>query len=137
MNSYLDFDRRAWAALRASTPLTLAERDLDELRGINERVSLAEVEAIYLPLLECRLDERTQEFKECFEFQLDPSYELTHSSAEAEKNAIVAILQRYNRVNLLIPIGAPHMWHAAVESKTVKLTALGEHYRRLAAKGLI
>ncbi len=50
MHSYLDFDRRAWAALRASTPLTLAERDLAELRGINERVSLAEVEAIYLPV---------------------------------------------------------------------------------------
>lgn len=47
---YLDFDRTSWAALRAATPLTLAEKDLDELRGINERVSLAEVEAIYLPL---------------------------------------------------------------------------------------
>jgi hypothetical protein len=40
-------------------------------------------------------------------------------------------------VNLLIPVGVPHMWYAAVQSKTVKLTALGEHYRRLAAKGLI
>jgi hypothetical protein len=29
------------------------------------------------------------------------------------------------------------MWTAAVQSKTVKLTPLGEHYRRLAAKGLI
>jgi type I pantothenate kinase len=47
---YLDFDRTAWAALRAATPLTLGERDLAELQGINERVSLAEVEAIYLPL---------------------------------------------------------------------------------------
>jgi len=47
---YLDFDRSAWAALRAATPLTLAETDLAELQGINERVSLAEVEAIYLPV---------------------------------------------------------------------------------------
>jgi type I pantothenate kinase len=47
---YLDFDRAAWAALRAATPLTLAEADLAELRGLNERVSLAEVEAIYLPV---------------------------------------------------------------------------------------
>jgi len=47
---YLDFDRPAWAALRAATPLTLSEADLVELRGLNERVSLAEVEAIYLPL---------------------------------------------------------------------------------------
>jgi type I pantothenate kinase len=48
--SYLDFDRQTWAALRAATPLTLSEADLAELQGINERVSLAEVEAVYLPL---------------------------------------------------------------------------------------
>jgi type I pantothenate kinase len=47
---YLDFDRHAWSRLRAATPLTLSEADLAELQGINERVSLAEVEAIYLPL---------------------------------------------------------------------------------------
>ena len=47
---YLDFDRTAWAALRAATPLTLTEADLAELQGLNERVSLAEVEAIYLPV---------------------------------------------------------------------------------------
>lgn len=47
---YLDFERAAWARLRAATPLTLSEADLAELQGINERVSMAEVEAIYLPL---------------------------------------------------------------------------------------
>jgi type I pantothenate kinase len=47
---YLDFDREAWAALRAATPLTLTEADLAELQGINERVSLAEVQTIYLPV---------------------------------------------------------------------------------------
>jgi type I pantothenate kinase len=47
---YLDFDRAQWAALRAATPLTLGEADLAELRGLNDRVSLAEVEAIYLPV---------------------------------------------------------------------------------------
>ena len=47
---YLEFDRDEWAALRASTPMTLSEEDLETLRGINERLSLAEVEAIYLPL---------------------------------------------------------------------------------------
>jgi hypothetical protein len=66
-----------------------------------------------------------------------PCLRTNSTSADPDKNAGFAILQKYNRVNLLIPIGAPHMWHAAVESKTVKLTALGEHYRRLAAKGLI
>lgn len=47
---YLDFDRRTWSALRAATPLTLSESDLEELQGLNERVSLEEVETIYLPL---------------------------------------------------------------------------------------
>lgn len=72
-----------------------------------------------------------------FEFPLDPAYEPEHHTADPDKTAIFEILQKYNRVNLLIPVGAPHMWHAAMESKTVKLTALGEHYRRLAAKSLI
>jgi type I pantothenate kinase len=47
---YLDFDRAAWARLRAATPLTLDEHDLATLQGLNAPVSLAEVEAIYLPL---------------------------------------------------------------------------------------
>jgi len=47
---YLEFDRAAWAHLRAATPMTLGEPDLTELQGLTERVSLAEVEAIYLPV---------------------------------------------------------------------------------------
>jgi type I pantothenate kinase len=47
---YLTFKRDAWADLRASTPLTLGARELDELRGINEEIDLDEVVAIYLPL---------------------------------------------------------------------------------------
>lgn len=44
------FAREEWAALRADTPMTLTQTDLDELRGLNDRIDLAEVEAIYLPL---------------------------------------------------------------------------------------
>ena len=47
---YLAFDRDEWADLRAATPLTIRERDLEELRGINEKIDLDEVAAIYLPL---------------------------------------------------------------------------------------
>ena len=47
---FLTFDRDDWAALRAATPLTLREDDLDKLRGINERIDLDEVAAVYLPL---------------------------------------------------------------------------------------
>jgi type I pantothenate kinase len=47
---YLTFDRDDWAALRAATPLTLTQDDLDSLQGINEQIDLDEVVAIYLPL---------------------------------------------------------------------------------------
>jgi type I pantothenate kinase len=49
-NRYLRFDRDDWAVLRAATPLTLREPDLASLRGINERIDLDEVAAVYLPL---------------------------------------------------------------------------------------
>lgn len=48
-----------------------------------------------------------------------------------------SILQKYNRVNLVVPVDAPHMWHAAMESKSCKLTVLGKHYWRLTKKGRI
>jgi type I pantothenate kinase len=44
------FTREEWSALRADTPMTLTQADLDELRGLNDRVDLDEVETIYLPL---------------------------------------------------------------------------------------
>jgi len=44
------FSREEWAKLRADTPLTLDQSDLDELRSLNDRVDLDEVVAIYLPL---------------------------------------------------------------------------------------
>jgi len=47
---YLTFDRPEWAALRAATPLTLREAELDSLRGINDRIDIDEVTAVYLPL---------------------------------------------------------------------------------------
>lgn len=78
------------------------------------------------------------------EFQLDPSFEPERSTdqptfpaPDAENTLKFSILQKFNRVNLVVPVGAPHMWHAAIESKTCKLTALGEHYRRLVEKNRI
>ena len=81
-------------------------------------------------------------------FQLDPTYEPERHESWAqdpqgvpapisEHNEIFSVLQKYNRVGLVVPEDAPHMWHAAMESKTVRLTVLGEHYRQLAEKGLI
>lgn len=74
-----------------------------------------------------------------FIYPLNPTYEPEMSGRSkdaalpiAEKVAIFGLLQKYNRLNLVVPVDAPHMWHAAMESKACKLTELGEHYRRLA-----
>ncbi len=44
------FDREAWSAHRADTPMTLSQDDLLKLRGADEMISLEEVADIYLPL---------------------------------------------------------------------------------------
>jgi Caspase domain len=72
-----------------------------------------------------------------FQFPLDPSYE-PESLAPNEENArTFRLLQRLNRVALVIPVGAEHMYHAAMTSKACRLTDLGEHYHRLVAQGLL
>ncbi|NOK62462.1 MAG: type I pantothenate kinase [Chloroflexi bacterium AL-W] len=48
---YITFTREEWSHLRNSTPMTLSEDDLNELRGLNDKISLDEVEEIYLPLV--------------------------------------------------------------------------------------
>jgi type I pantothenate kinase len=47
---YRVFSRAEWAKLRADTPMTLVPRDLDQLSGLIEDLSMVEVETIYLPL---------------------------------------------------------------------------------------
>jgi len=50
ISKYINFSREQWKALRANTPLLLSEEDLNSLRGINEQVSLGDVEDIFVPL---------------------------------------------------------------------------------------
>ncbi len=47
---YIDFDGDAWSALRANTPLTLNEEDIEKLRGINVLLDMDMVEHTFLPL---------------------------------------------------------------------------------------
>ncbi|WP_322922302.1 type I pantothenate kinase [Paenibacillus campi] len=48
---YIEFNRQYWASLSDShTPLPLTEHELEQLKGLNEHVSLQEVQEIYLPL---------------------------------------------------------------------------------------
>lgn len=79
-----------------------------------------------------------------FMFPLDPTYEPEMKGRDPgmpppnpENTRTFAVLQRYNRLNLLVPVDVPHMWNAAMESGACRLTALGEHYRRLVEKNRI
>lgn len=47
---YLEFDRQTWARLRQNTPLDLSAEDINQVRGLGERLDLREVEEVYLPL---------------------------------------------------------------------------------------
>nr|WP_246104426.1 type I pantothenate kinase [Rudaeicoccus suwonensis] len=47
---YVEFDRAAWAGLRASHPMSLTKQDVRRLRGTGDRLELPEVQDVYLPL---------------------------------------------------------------------------------------
>lgn len=110
--------------------------------NVKEFVSLRKVQPP-IPIEDLR---RIAEFfpEPGFEFPLDPTYEPETKGRDPgmplpdpEHTAVFAVLQKYNRLNLLVPVDAEHMWHAAMTSTSCRLTALGEHYRRLAAKDRI
>lgn len=66
-----------------------------------------------------------------YTFPLDPSFEPTDPLADPINTEVFEVLQKYNRVNLVVPVGETHMYYAAINGKGCKLTVLGEHYRRL------
>lgn len=72
------------------------------------------------------------------EFALNPSFEPEGDHQKDPVNmANFKILQAYNRVNLVIPVSTTHMYHAAMESRSCRLTALGAHYWNLVQRGRI
>lgn len=73
------------------------------------------------------------------EYYLDPTYEPDkHESGNDEVNKeheeIFSLLQKYAKLNLVIPVGEEHMYYAAIHSKSCKLTAQGQHYWNLAKR---
>jgi len=106
------------------------------LRKATAPIPLADLQAIatYFP----RAD---------YDFPLNPSYEPERSDEQRADSSILppdphntdvfAVLQKYAKVNLIRPVGAPHMWHAAMQNKSCELTVLGQHYRQLVANRLI
>ena len=75
------------------------------------------------------------------EFQLDPSFEFTNTPeatheykepfAKEENVDKFKELQLYESVGLIEPVGEEHMYFAAMNSKSCRLTPLGLHYWKL------
>lgn len=79
----------------------------------------------------------TDLFDDSYEFKLDPSFEPESDNPDKENTETFAVLQKYNRVNLVVPVDAPHMYHAAMNSKSCKLTVVGEYYWKLVKENRI
>ncbi|MDR0909713.1 MAG: caspase family protein [Spirochaetaceae bacterium] len=81
------------------------------------------------------------------EYPLDPSYEYTNTPSDKhqlvkpyateEHIHIFKDLQKLQSVGLVVPCGEQFMYYAAMNSKTCKLTPLGQHYWQLAIKELV
>ena len=65
------------------------------------------------------------------EFKLTPEYEFTAPGNDPSKVAIFKDLQAFTDVNLVVPVGEQHMYWAAMNSKSCKLTPFGKRYWRL------
>lgn len=89
------------------------------------------------PITLNELKKITEIFSDGFEFNLNPSYEPDSENPIKEHTEIFAILQKYNRVNLVVPVDAEHMYYAAMNSKSCKLTVVGEFYWKLVNEGRI
>jgi type I pantothenate kinase len=50
LSPYHVFSRAEWAALREDTPMTLTSDEVMRLRSLHDRLDIAEIEEIYLPL---------------------------------------------------------------------------------------
>lgn len=75
------------------------------------------------------------------EYKLDSSYEDTNANeiehkviepyADSENVSVFKYLQKFESIGLVVPVDEEHMYFAAMNSKSCKLTALGYHYWRL------
>ncbi|MBC6368720.1 caspase family protein [Algoriphagus sp. AK58] len=68
------------------------------------------------------------------EHKLTPEYEFTEKSAVDEKVKIFKDLQKFASVGLVVPVDEEHMYFAAMNNKSCRLTALGFQYWRLVSE---
>jgi uncharacterized caspase-like protein len=82
---------------------------------------------------------RLSEFfiKQDSELPLDSSYEPTAEPRHPEHESTFAILQRCRAAKLVEPVGEQHMYYAAMNNKSCRLTPLGKLYWSMAEQGRI
>ncbi len=68
------------------------------------------------------------------EHKLNPTYEFTSTDPNEDNVKIFKDLQKYTSVGLVVPVGEEHMYFAAMNNKSCRLTALGFQYWRLVAE---
>ena len=94
-----------------------------QLRKINPRVPIDKLRRII------------EIFPSPFEhIQLSPEYEDTCENHDIEKVKIFKLLQEYVKIGLVVPVDEEHMYYAAINSKSCRLTAIGYQYWRLASE---
>jgi hypothetical protein len=71
------------------------------------------------------------------ELPLDSTYEPTAEPSHPEHEAIFEILQHCRAAKLVEPVGEEHMYYAAMNNKSCRLTPLGRLYWSMANQGRI
>jgi len=147
-----DEQQRLSLLLAPGLPLTEAEDLLAHRRDAldDEIVELIEQSALlrreHRTVSVDQLRELTKHFASPHDrFQLDPSFESERTREQLEDASIpppdlahtvvFRLLQECVMANLVRPVDAPHMWHAAMLRKSCELTPLGKYYWRLVADG--
>jgi hypothetical protein len=116
--SYLDESFGAWD----QRPMFKTHVDrLHAIRACKPAVPLPELRQIteFFPIAD-------------YEFPLDPSYEPTEEPRNTEHEKVFATLQKYRPAKLVDPVGEEHMYYAAMNSTSCRLTPLGRHYWHMA-----
>jgi uncharacterized caspase-like protein len=104
---------------------------LHELRLCSRPVTLDSLRR--LPELFARAD---IELKLNPSFEHDRSFEPPALPQNSANEATFATLQSFRAAKLLEPVGADHLYYAAMQSMSCRLTPLGRHYWHLAKQGI-
>jgi hypothetical protein len=70
-----------------------------------------------------------------YDFPLDPSFEPDAEPHHPENEEVFSHLQKYRAARLVVPVGEEHLYFAAINRKSCKLTPLGQFYWTLANTG--